>query len=55
MMLAFSKDFIVTVSKSEDHGVINFAKARLHKVKLDPPSFVAFFVLDEILSGHFTY
>jgi magnesium transporter len=55
IVLAFSKDFLVTVAKSEDQRVVNLAKERLHKVRLDPPSVAAFYVLDEIVSDHFVH
>jgi len=55
IVVAFSKDFLVTVSKSEDESIINLAKERLHKVKFDPPSVAAFYVLDEIVANHFVH
>src|SRR3989304_6910306 len=55
VVLAFSKDFLVTVAKSEDLRVINLAKQRLDKVKVDQPSVVAFYVLDEIVADHFIH
>ncbi len=55
VILAFSRNSIVTIAKSEDQRVINLAKERLHKVKVDPPSVVAFYILDEIVSDHFIH
>lgn len=55
VVLGFSKGFIITVAKSEDQRVINLAKERLHKVKVDPPSVVAFYILDEIVADHFKH
>ena len=49
--MAFSKDFLVTVAKSEDQRVINLAKERLDKVKVDQPAVAAFYILDEIVVG----
>ena len=55
VILVFSKSFIITIAKSEDQRIFNLAKERLHKVKVDPPSVVAFYILDEIVSDHFTH
>jgi len=53
--LAFAKEFLVTVAKSEDQEIVNLAKARMDKVKVDQPSVVAFYLIDEIVSDHFTH
>lgn len=53
-VLVFAKDFLVTVAKGEDQNVVNLAKERMDKVKVDQPSVVAFYLLDEIVSSHFT-
>ena len=55
MLWRSQKTFLVTVSKSEDESIINLAKERLHKVKFDPPSVAAFYVLDEIVANHFVH
>ena len=55
IVLAFSKGFIVTVSKSEDQGIVNLAKQRLDKIKVDQPAVTAFYILDEIVSNHFVH
>lgn len=55
IVLAVSKDFLVTVAKIEDQRIINLAKERLHKVKFDPPSVAAFYILDEIAADHFVH
>ncbi len=54
-VLVFAKDFLVTVAKSEDQSVLNLAKQRLDKVKVDQPSVAAFYILDEIVSNHFAH
>jgi magnesium transporter len=53
IMIAFSKAFLITVVKKADNQVIATAKARMSKIKVDPPAQVAFFIIDEIVSGHF--
>ena len=53
IVLAFSRDFLVTIGKKEIQRITNLAKERLHKVKLDPPCVAAFYVLDEIVADHF--
>jgi magnesium transporter len=53
IVLAFSKTFLVTVAKSDDQKIIDLAKQRLDKVKVDQPSVVAFYVLDELVAEHF--
>jgi magnesium transporter len=55
IVLAFSKGFIVTVSKNEDQGIVNLAKQRLDKIKVDQPAVTAFYILDEIVSNHFVH
>ena len=55
IVLAFSKGFIVTVSKSEDQGIVNLAKQRVDKIKVDQPAVTAFYILDEIVSNHFVH
>ena len=54
-VLAFAKDFLVTVAKSEDQRIVNLAKARMDKIKVDQPSVVAFYLIDEIVSDHFAH
>ena len=55
LVIAFSKYFLVTVAKSEDQSVINLAKQRLDKVKVDQPSVAAFYILDEVVANHFVH
>jgi magnesium transporter len=54
-VLVFARDFLVTVAKSEDQKVIDLAKQRMDKVKVDQPSVVAFYLLDEVVSDHFIH
>jgi magnesium transporter len=53
IVIAFSKTFLVTVMKKGDERVIGTAKRRMSKIKVDPPAHVAYFIIDEIVSGHF--
>src|SRR3972149_4163456 len=55
LVIAFSKDFLVTVAKSEDQRIINLAKNRLDKVKVDQPAVAAFYGLDEVGGDHFIH
>ncbi len=53
IVMAFSKSYLVTVSKSNDQHIIEVAKKRMSKTKVDPPSTVTYFIIDEIVSSHF--
>jgi magnesium transporter len=53
IVLAFSKNFLVTVAKKEIQPIINTAKERMSKTKIDPPSQVTYFVIDEIVANHY--
>ena len=53
IVIAFSKNFLVTVAKKEIQPIINNAKERMSKAQIDPPSQVTFFVIDEIVANHY--
>jgi magnesium transporter len=53
IVIVISKSFLVTVLKKADQRAISTAKERMSKIKVDPPAQVAFFIIDEIVSGHF--
>ena len=53
IVMAFSKDFLVTVTKKEVQPIINYAKERMSKTKIDPPSQVTYYIIDEIVANHF--
>jgi len=53
MVFVFSKAFLITVSKESSKPIMGLAKERMNKIKVDPPAHVAFFIIDEIVSGHF--
>jgi Mg2+ and Co2+ transporter CorA len=54
VVMAFSKSFLVTVSKKETQQIINIAKERMSKAKVDPPAQVTYFIVDEIVSTHYS-
>ena len=45
IVMAFSKNFLVTVAKKEIQPIINTAKERMSKTKIDPPSQVTYFII----------
>jgi len=53
IVMAFSKDLLVTAAKKEIQPIINSAKERMSKTKNDPPSMVTYFIIDEIVAEHF--
>ena len=55
LVMAFSKNFLVTVAKKEIQPIVNTAKERMSKVKVDPPSHVVYFILDEIVANHYIH
>jgi magnesium transporter len=55
VVMAFSKNFLVTVAKKEIQPIVNSAKERMSKVKVDPPSQVVYFILDEIVANHYIH
>jgi Mg2+ and Co2+ transporter CorA len=55
LVMAFSKNFLVTVAKKEIQPIVNTAKERMSKAKVDPPSQVAYFIIDEIVANHYIH
>jgi magnesium transporter len=53
--MVFSEDFLVTVERTEYQKIVDLAKARMDRVKSDPPSIVAYFLLDEIIDHNFSH
>lgn len=53
IVLAFSKNFLVTVAKKADEYIFNVAKQRMSKTKIDPPAHVVYFILDEVVNNYF--
>ena len=55
VVMAFSKNFLVTVAKKEIQPIVNNAKERMSKAKVDPPSQVTYFIIDEIVANHYIH
>jgi magnesium transporter len=55
LILAFSKDFLVTVAKKEVQQSINIVKERMSKTKIDPPGHVVYFIIDEVIASHYNH
>lgn len=55
IVMAFTKRFLITVAKSEDQPIIDLAKERMSKTKIDPPSQVSYFIIDEVVASHFVH
>jgi magnesium transporter len=55
VVLAFSKNFLVSVAQKEIPSIFNNAKERMSKPKIDPPSQVAYYILDEIVASHYVH
>ncbi len=53
IVMVFSKNFLVTVAKKEIQPIINTAKERMSKTKIDPPAQVTYFIIDEIVANHY--
>jgi magnesium transporter len=53
IVMVFSKAFLITISRGIIQPLIDMAKERMSRTKLDPPTQVAYFIIDEIVSGHF--
>jgi len=55
LVMAFSKDFLVTVTGEEVQPIIGLVKQRMSKTKTEPPSQVAYFIMDEVVASHYTH
>jgi magnesium transporter len=53
VVMVFSKNFLVTVIKKEVQPIVNTAKERMSKTKIDPPAQVTYFIIDEIVANHY--
>ncbi|HEX9862929.1 MAG TPA: CorA family divalent cation transporter [Candidatus Bathyarchaeia archaeon] len=53
--IAFTGDFLVTIEKAEYKGIIDLAKARMAKGKIDTPALMVHNILDEIVSNNFVH
>ena len=55
MVIVFAKNFLLTITKKEVQSMVDIAKARMSKAKIDPPSGVAYFIIDEIIADHYIH
>jgi magnesium transporter len=55
IILAFCRNFLVTIAPKEVQHIINIAKERMSKSKIDPPAQVTYFIIDEIVSSHYAH
>ena len=53
VVMVFSKNFLITVTKKEVQPIVNTAKERMSKTKIDPPAQVTYFIIDEIVANHY--
>jgi len=53
--IAFTADLLVTIEKPEYKGIIDLAKARMAKDKIDTPALMMHNILDEIVSNNFVH
>ncbi len=52
-IIVVSKNFLITVAKKEIQPIINTAKERMSRTKIDPASIVTYFIIDEIVANHY--
>jgi magnesium transporter len=55
VIMAFSKNFLVTVARKEVQPIIDRAKERMSKAQIDPPAQVTYYIIDEIVEGHYVH
>jgi magnesium transporter len=55
IVLVFAKNFLLTITKKEVQSIVDVAKARMSKAKIDPPSQVAYFIIDEVIADHYIH
>jgi len=53
--IVFSKDFLITVERKEYRKTVDLAKARMIRTRNDPPSIVAYYLLDEMIDHNFSH
>lgn len=53
IIIAFTKNFLVTIAKREVQLIFNIVKERMSKTKIDPPSMVTYFIIDEAIANHY--
>jgi len=55
IVLVFAKNFLLTITKKEIQSIVDIAKARMSKAKVDPPSQVAYYIIDEVIANHYIH
>jgi magnesium transporter len=55
IVMAFSKIFLVTVTKEINGKLLTTVKERMSRTKIDPPGMITYFIIDEIVSSHFVH
>ena len=55
IIILFSKNFLVTVTRKEVQPIIDLAKDAMSKTKVDPAAQVAYFIIDEIVASHYAH
>ncbi len=55
IVMAFTKDCLVTVARKQIQPIIDLAKERMSKSRVDPPSQVIYYIIDEIVANHYIH
>lgn len=55
VILVFCKDYLVTVSTKHLLPIFDIAKERMSKTKIDPPTQVIYYIIDEIVANHYIH
>jgi magnesium transporter len=55
IVLIFAKNFLLTITKKEVQPIIDTAKARMSKAKVDPPSQIVYFIIEEVTADHYIH
>lgn len=55
LVVAFSKDLLITVESPANEGILSLVRTRMSKAKVDPPALVAYYILDEVVAAHFEH
>jgi len=55
IVLVFAKNFLLTITKKEMQSIVDVVKARMSKAKVDPPSKVVYYIIDEVIANHYIH
>jgi len=55
IIIVFARNFLVTVAQKDVESIFNIAKERMSKTKIDPPSQVTYFIIDEAIANHYLH